>query len=357
MTRNRKDLRSPLTGRVPRRGRLAVPLLVTVACVAPCAARAQPSQALSLRPADAVLNHELRRIVGLRELSDGTLLVSDRASNSLFHVDLRAGAVVVAARPGTGPLDFTSVGPLLALGGDSTLLVDPASGRWLLFSGTRPVEVIDLPRPPTSLPIPAGADSLGHVLTVDLVSVDSAHLFLANRRTKGRRLVASYRRPQLVRSMDSTAARRVVRFQLSDTAAGEQALLFPDGWIAVARIEPFRVEWRSPAGAVVVSPALDTRSGDQDGAPPFSSVSPILMQLPNPALIAAPQGTILIHRSRQGAGPGDSYDMVDRQGKLLAIVRLNGGERIVAFGRSAVYVTGSTESGHGHLLRRHPWPP
>ena len=42
-----------------------------------------------------------------------------------------------------------------------------------------------------------------------------------------------------------TADGRVYRVPL---AGGEEPILFPDGWVAIARIDPYRVDWRSPDG-------------------------------------------------------------------------------------------------------------
>lgn len=157
---------------------------------------------------------------------------------------------------------------------------------------------------------------------------------------------------------------------------GDQALLFPDGWIATVYVEPYRVEWRSQNGAVVRGQSLPHtpqplndrlkqlavddrwhRPGSTapkfrlDDFPAWPAVLPPFLK---DALLALPDGKIAIIRTALGGQPRQ-YDIVDRQGKLSGVLRLPPNERVMGFGARSVYVV-ATDSDGLETLRRHPWP-
>jgi hypothetical protein len=160
-------------------------------------------------------------------------------------------------------------------------------------------------------------------------------------------------------------------------AVGDQALLFPDGWIATAFVAPYRVEWRAPSGAVVrgeplpfTRQAVDNRIKQQAiddtwGRPGSTAPKFALTDFPawpdivppflEDALFALPDGKVAIRRTSLGANRTIQYDIVDRAGKLSGIRRLPPNERIMAFGARSVYVV-AVDADDVETLRRHPWP-
>ncbi len=153
----------------------------------------------------------------------------------------------------------------------------------------------------------------------------------------------------------------------------EQALLFRDGWIAIARLDPYGVEWRSPDGrpmraAPIVVPqvrmdesikraaiieSLGVASSDvstssfrdwPDEVPPFT----------RSALVAAPDGALLVERQHIPGADGAHYDVVDRRGVRTASLELAPTEHLVGSGAHVVYVVRTNDDGI-ERLRRVPW--
>jgi hypothetical protein len=158
----------------------------------------------------------------------------------------------------------------------------------------------------------------------------------------------------------------------------DRALLFPDGWIAVVRLQPYRVDWRRPDGHWVRGPLLpfhprrvtaqervwamtraygralrDTEqlSGWPEIVPPFLSWN----RGRAPVLLALPDGRLAIARTPTASDSTNRYDLVDRTGALTAVLRLPPYEAIVGFGARSVYVV-ATDEDDAQRLRRHPWP-
>ena len=77
----------------------------------------------------ATLPHDFSMIRGLRELADGRVLVTDRLEEQLYVADLGRGTVRPIGRKGGGPQEYRLPAALLALTGDSTLLIDEGNGR------------------------------------------------------------------------------------------------------------------------------------------------------------------------------------------------------------------------------------
>src|SRR5688500_12239189 len=101
----------------------------------------QRGPAVAVLPApNAKLDQEFTRIVAVRELADGRVLVSDAGERKLFLTDFTSGAASVIGQEGQGPEEYRSVGQLFALAGDSTLLVDQLGARWLLLHGAKIVQ-------------------------------------------------------------------------------------------------------------------------------------------------------------------------------------------------------------------------
>jgi hypothetical protein len=342
---------------------------------------------------DATLAEEFNHLVSVRELSDGRVLLSDNRDNRIVVADFRTNGVTAVGRVGSGPSEFRRAGPLIPLNEDSTLLADYSNGRWLLLSGSQIVRTLPADdRTVLLAPMPSGADRGGRVLAQRFSiriggHVDSTFLFLVSR-TSGRVDTIAMLRTLSMRlqpPVKSASSRITVqRISVSSWSAGDQAILFPDGWVAIARLSPYGVEWHEPSGRRLEAPPLpftptpldehekraymeriaratgrapespETRSDWPEEIPPFSSVSSILGQ-PAPALLASPDGRLLIQRMLSAAMPEQRYDVVARDGRLVGQLVLGPDERMLGFGVKHVYVVVSDENGI-ERLRRHPWP-
>jgi len=378
--------------------------VVIAAALSTVSVAAQSPAPTALRPPSAELDEGFSRIGWVRELADGRLIVVDQFERRLVVVDFRTGAVRDIARAGQGPGEVRIIYGLVALGGDSTLVEDRQARRWLIFDGERAVAtVISAPRAP--VPALAGADGRGRLLDIQgfafrrspgvpytpmRVNAESVLVLVRYRERGGRgadpgapgrlasridtiaRLRGAGRGQTLVwRSAPPPASWWLLENPL---AAEEQALLFQDGWIALAFADPYRVEWVTPEGSRVrAAPMAETPVAVDDRVrraliawrwpkvtPPFTSdqLPPWPATLPpflNDALLAAPDGRLVIRRTYNPFAPATSYDIVDRKGTLSGRLVLKANERLVGFGARSAYVVAKDEN-DVEWLRRHPWP-
>jgi hypothetical protein len=351
----------------------------------------QGGQAARLAPHNAEIDHEFTRIVGVRELGPDRVLVADGGENVLSIADWRDGTARTVGRTGRGPGEYASVSGLFAIAGDSSLLVDQLVARWLLLSGDSIVVTIS----PDDTVMEAGglnalgADALGHVIATRPIRApggfrptgttpraDSSFLVRFARRTGGADTLLSLGgRAARINISGTTDADRTIRIEVNPIAAGDASLLFPDGWIAIARVSPYRVDWIAPGSpvrrgaplpfekvpvterekrAVMARLAADrgTPLRDPAGVVDWPEVLPPFLQF---ALVAAENGRIWILRVRSADHPETVYDVVDRRGALVTRYTMSGAERVVGVGRHAVYIAFTDDDGIQHL-RRHPLP-
>lgn len=78
----------------------------------------------------------------VRELRDGSILVSDQADDRLVHVTLDPQTVRAVGRAGDGPAEYRRAGWLYPLGGDSSVFTDSYTARWLILDGPRIISTI-----------------------------------------------------------------------------------------------------------------------------------------------------------------------------------------------------------------------
>lgn len=155
----------------------------------------------------------------------------------------------------------------------------------------------------------------------------------------------------------------------------ELTRLFPDGWLAVARVQPYRVDWRTPDGRWILGKPLPSpvvrvtqrekvaymqrsaeRTGNAARSPTIHAKWPTEIPPFTPgALIASSDGRLLILRTPNAEHPEVRYDIIDRQGRLERQLLLDRNQRIFAFGKSSVYVV-VTDDNDLERIQRHPWP-
>lgn len=215
------------------------------------------------------LNVEFSDLTTIRELSDGRVLMFDRKEERLVVGDFPSGSVHDVARKGQGPAEFEFIRTLLPLAGDTTIAAD-MTRRWLILVGDSVVRKL-LPEHPAlqrTMLEPLGADQNAHVLSrifpgslrgpaestlVILVHRVSGDVdTIAQLSVEGRRgRVSTVTTPGLGRGI---SVRRV------PLQAGESPLLFFDGWVAIVRLNPYRVDWRAPDGRWTLGRPLPVRS-------------------------------------------------------------------------------------------------
>ena len=329
---------------------------------------------IQLKAAIGILAEDFTRLNSVRELADGRALVTDSWGDArLLLADFRTGKAERIGQPGPGPREY--VNPprrVLPLANDSTLFVSgDRPPRWSLMHGSTIVETF----PPESRVFirandAIGADTFGNVLArrqdpprttrkSPTLSIYAYEAILANRRTGRIETIATLTGD----SYEISAGGR--SFNQVTFTVPEAATLFMDGWVAIVRLDPYRVEWRSPAGTWIKGPPLPARPvkvdareiaafrdrGGSTSMPMGDVIPPLGYQLPLPA----PGGILAIRRMPWSGAPNTDYDFVDRRGQLVATLNLPAREKIVGFGRNSVYIVATDDDDVQHL-RKHPWP-
>jgi hypothetical protein len=324
---------------------------------------------------------EFTRVSSVRELRDGSLLIVDRGEGTLFLLaDRQREPRAIGLPKGDGPLEYRRAFNIFALGGDSSLLVDGQSARWLIFDGARPIRSFS----PEGDKTRAIASNICGASTSGLVVGFSA---FGERKPTDPRL----RMPSAPRDADSI---RIIRGSLYSSAVDtlatvrggwgggvdrvnwvngraqggitlhnpgtveEQACMTPDGHTVVARSQPYRVEWIAPNGARTQGPPLSYErirfteaekraaiSGDYPGSilesfasseyPPWPAEAPPFVR---DALIPLPDARVAIRRWAAAKDAMIRYDVVDRRGVRVSTLLVGKNERLVGAGRAGLYI-------------------
>ncbi|MGQ0767440.1 MAG: hypothetical protein ACT4OZ_17455 [Gemmatimonadota bacterium] len=359
------------------------------------AAGAQQPRERPLEPATATLDYAFSSIISVRELADRRLLVSDLREGSLLVADFAGSRVAPVGRRGAGPNEYTIPAPLYPLQGDTTLMVNLLSRRALLLAGDRIVETLpsDSPIFRSALEV-AGADNTGRVLLVQLREMeppkspgvmmlgegDSTNLVLVDRLstrvdTVARARIAE-RRFEFSESQFGGIATRILT--PNPLAVKEPAALSADGWIAVVRRNPYRVDWRRPDGNMLRGQPLphervrvddaekvfimgawaaerDGRRRDPGSVGDWPQYYPPYSAAPAGVLLLAGDGKVAVRRSATRRAPQARYDVIDRTGRLVGRVVLSPGSHLVGFGAGSAYAVAVDADGL-QRLSRHPWP-
>jgi len=327
----------------------------------------------------------------VRELSDGRVLIGDRIEVRVIVADFANGTVRQVGRPGRGPEEFSAVRYLYPLGGDTTLLVDRIARRWHILHADQIVRSIppDDPAFLAAAGIVYGADARGFLLAHDEVPLermnpaatrlDSTILLRVAFATGVTDTMARHAPHNARIEIGGTPDRPSIGVYSQFLDAAEEALLFADGWLAIARLNPYRVDWRSPEGVWIRGeplPFKEIRVTDREKdayryrrevltgraivirptsrwpvtVPPFEG-----LPLQDTPLLALPDGRLLIARTPSADHPETRYDVVDRRGRLVMQLTMGESERIVGAGRRGVYVAALGDDGL-ERIRRHPLP-
>jgi hypothetical protein len=324
------------------------------------------------------------------------VILTDPRDRKFIVADLNSGKIENVGRQGNGPGEWASAVQIMPLSGDSSIQTS-FDRRWLLLDGPKIVATM----PPDSPVILAtrgftrGADGLGNVTTTAAppskpgetrrTERDSVALVRVSRASGRADTVAMLRDAPMVQTLRMNDSGKVISSSASRPAfsVGEEAALFTDGWIAIARLEPYRVDWRAPDGRIVRGAPLpvpvvklDEREkkayldrnakniADMQKARPdlralmertyteFPATIPPFRPFP---LVAGGDGRLFIQRTVTADHPETRSDVVNRRGILEGQIALAKNERIVTVSAKSVYVVWKDDDDI-ERLRRHPWP-
>lgn len=376
--------------------------ILAVVALAPSLALAQAPRQIRLKPATGELQEEFTTIGSVRELPDGRVLINDPREVRIVVADLKTGTVQQIGRKGQGPNEYGVAANLMALGADSTLMVDGATHRWLLFSGAAIVLTLppDAPILKAAKTFARGADARGNVWAIQsrldfdplhmkagtmmTSPTDSEYVVRVNRATVKVDTVATARSAMSRVTIRADAQGKVTSASVMrpPLSVYEEAALFADGWFAIARLDPYRVDWISPEGRVrkgqplPVTPIKATKA-EKDAyferqqasqaaagrAPPAPDVQRQLDALRDlfpdefppftNGLIAGGDGNLYLRHPVSMNFLESRYDIVDRGGKLIGVLVMGKNERVVAVTKTSVYVAWK-DADDIERLRRHP---
>ena len=319
------------------------------------------------------LSAEFTAVTSLRELSDGRVLLTDPIERRLVVGDFRTGTVRQVGRVGNGPREYPLPVPVVATSGDSSLMLDGLSRRGLLLHRDSIVGMLPPDAKLLETPMQYGADRLGNVLTNEsppmdkaghpLRPTDSLYLVLVARKSAKRDTIA---RLWMGRFVPAGKRRGYSQYDV--------AMLANDGWVAVLRLDPYRVDWRSPVGKWILGRPLAVRTERLTQAHKEAFMRRSLGQTPEPVsaiadwpeyfpiwdvgmpLLITGDGMLAVPRRASVANPGQRYDIIDRRGQLVRQLRLDDGQKFIAgFGTSSVYVV-TRDADDVLRVQRHAWP-
>jgi hypothetical protein len=336
-----------------------------VALASPSLGQAPRQQVLS--PATSILDREFTYIISVRELSDGRVLISDPREGPVVIADFLRNRTGQVGRIGSGPGEYPSVTGLTALAGDSTVMVDVSRRHWTILSGDRVVGALSKEAPIVSrVTSPLYTGSLnGTFLSIArlVLPTDSTAVILVPWNGLRQDTIVKFASPT------PGSDRSVPAYpEMYDRAA-----IFPDGWIAVRRSDPYRVDWRTPAGQWIFgTPVLDpvTPVTAKEKEEYFKRLSVAGRSIPpgitlvwgetippidaSAALITSPSGSVMLRRTPTVTKPGTTYDVINRKGIREYQLVMPANHRIVGSGQKFVYVTVTDEEGL-QRLQRHLW--
>jgi len=348
----------------------------------PCNAQNGVPQTKLTTP-EASLAEPFSAVAGLRELSDGRVLVSDRLEQALRIVVFGSGTVEEIGNTGQGPGEYRMPGELLALPGDSTLLVDLGNMRMTIVTPDGRLEGSEsLVRPEGIFMFPSGVDEKGRIFfdvtgTMSMTPgslPDSFAIVAFDRATQTIDTVGLLPQEQINQVSTrgegfSFRGPGMAPFQPADAwAAG------PDGRVAVARGVDYHVEWLAQGGERVVGPVVEyepVRLTDEDKeawADRMSQGAAVMvmsggggggggggrtMNVPRPdvdemewpdvkpafprrAVNVSPEGEAWVERYVEYGRPV-TFDVFDASGRRVKQVVLPEGRRFVGLGNGTLY--------------------
>lgn len=361
-------------------------LLAALSLSAGLALLQAPVREIALATPDRVLDETFSQVRGIRELSNGKVILVDRLDRGLLAADFTTGATTKIGQNGRGPREYSLLASLVPMPGDSTLAWDEGNSRFALVGpDLRLLRTFTLMLPGLGMPVGARAVDAqgGYFLRIPA--------WMLQRSTRGDTVpVVRYdlrreRVDTLTQILGYTARpplpRRVPGVPYVIFAPEDGWAATSDGRVAVVRSGDYHVEWyqggrlraQGPpvpftrrrvtpedrfsymkefvensaqsgrnGGGLSAGPTLSDEeiqrmvdAGDYaEFHPPFTDRSPMI----------APNGTLWVERSVPRGQPS-AWDLFDGTGKLTTRVTLPTGRRLGGLGAGTVYLIATDEDG------------
>lgn len=311
-----------------------------------------------------------RDLRALRELPGNTAIILDRCEPLLKLIDFSTGKATAIGRNGSGPTEYRSADHLLPLPGDSSIMLDSRSRRFLIIDPTgNPVRFI--PSPPLEMVRsfrgyigsnfrPTSHDGLGRlysrgspfgVSAQGFARADSAAIERWDYRSGRRDTVAfieTLRGGELVIPLEPpkpfapavawavSSEGRVAKVhpegywvEFTDPS-GKAFRGEPNGFDRVRLSEAHKDQWRKMFESACRSsrpPASVQISSEWPG-----DIPPFLVD----AAVFDPSGILWVRRELDPTAP-PAYDLIDKAGRVFHRVVLASPGRLIGFGAGVVY--------------------
>jgi hypothetical protein len=360
-----------------------------LALVLPAAAVAQQTRTLG-KP-DAEFTDPFSAIASIRELPDGRVIVVDTRENRLRAINFATGASASIGSEGSGPGEWRTPIAVYRLPGDSTLLQDPANGRFLIIGPDAKPSRVFLPTGGVGGTLRA-TDSRGmmyyqapalRVTPEGPIALDSIPVIRYDPVRVTHDTIAFVAVPKVNLGAPATAGGvRSISGVSSPYAPADDWAVLPDGRVIVVRTSDYHVEIvesrnRRVAGPAVPFTRIPVTEVDKERwraqakllRPTFRSSTgqpvtpPANFQLPEPEwqetkpafsrgnTVVAPNGEIWVMRNRHSSDDTPTADAFNVQGRLVGRVVFPKGSQFVGFGAKWVYLARTDEDGLQYLQR------
>lgn len=308
----------------------------------------------------------LSSVVGTRALSSGAVLVTDLSDVRLALLE-PSGESRLIGRAGAGPREYATPTALIALPGDSTMLIDRDARRYLVITPTG--QLLDARRFPDAMQSGAehvrGADRLGRVYfqTSGLPALGGSP-FVAlqrwDRRSSTFDSIGAVRMPnpqpvkvtptpEMERELPGMVltARRIMPFSPEDEWG-----VAPSGRVAIVRALPYRLDWieldgRTREGPVVAVQPVPVSEADrrlrEPKGPPYRLTYPPTKGAFKGGLVIDPDDNVWVRRETPANATGQPWDVFSASGAHLGTVTLPSRERLIAISKRFVYVSDTDE--------------
>jgi len=325
---------------------------------------------------------------GIRELSDGRIVVADPLGQVVVALDLETGTADTIGRVGSGPEEYRQPDAVFPLPADSTLLLDLGNARLTAishdgrFGSSLPIMRSRPDGPPTAL-MPRFLDAQGRIYFrlstyAGGEMTDSALVARFDRVTQEVDTLGTLRipKPEFERVGNNMVMTSGPLMPLDDWAAA------PDGAVAIVRAADYSVEWILPDGKVLRGPATPFRTVDITRAEQERWADEAYANQLNMSAWMSRDGGVFRSQFRRGGGSrpdiepiqwpdalppfrpdrsrvspfGDLWveryqhvgaapivDIFDRQGNKKTEVVLPPGRRVIGFGAGVVYLARGDE--------------
>lgn len=375
--------------------------ILGVACLAAAVftPKTATSQIQRLERAEAAFPEPFTSVSGLRELSDGRILIADRIERHVSFLDFATGSMREIGRVGEGPGEYQSPGGLVALPDDYTLLLDMANLRLTRIAPDGKLEMESWPMmSPGGLLRPTAADAQGRLfysasggMRISLgggaasTPPDSLPIMRWDPVTDVTDTVGMFYSPSSTSrgggNLSFNSGRiSLAGFRQQPFSPRDAWAVVSDGGVAVARATTYRMDWYRN-GVSTLGPAIeydpirisqaekeawaDARAnqtatfvsfggggGGGSGGGTFELPRPDLDEIdfpdykppfPTTGARATPDGEIWVQRYQRHDEDRALFDVFNDRGELVKQVQLPPGRRLVGFGDGVLYAVRTDE--------------